>query len=139
MLLSKRWKVWLLGTIMAVGSFAAMCETADADGRRGRTVVNRGNVGNRGAIVTRNGFRYGGAYRPIVVPNAYYFYGYNPYWGGFYPSYNYFPYYGGVYRRSVPGVGIGVGGWPNGPSFGGVGSFPSGPSFGGGGSFRIGR
>jgi hypothetical protein len=133
MLLSISWKGWALGALVGLGGFATMCETAEADGRRGR------NVGNRGAIVNRNAFRNGVVFRPIVVPNAYYFYGYNPYWGGFYPSYNYFPNYGGVYRRSVPGVGIGVGGWPNGPSFGGVGSFPSGPSFGGGGSFRIGR
>jgi hypothetical protein len=142
-------KSWLLGTVVVAGCLASLGEGANADPPRGR-VPNRGWVGPRNGVVPGN------VGRGFVPNNQFryrygYGYGYNPYWGGY--TYNQWgPYYGvpyyGVpyygypsygYPQSVPGVGVGVGGWPVGPSFGG-GGFPSGPSFGGGGgSYRGGR
>ena len=142
-MLARDRKSWMLGALLVVGCSAWLGETATADPPRGR-------IQNRGAIVTRNGFVPGNAGRGFVPNNQFryrygygYGYGYNPYWGGVYPSNPWMPYYGAPYYRYYPrsgvGIGIGVGGWPRGPSYGG-GAFPSGPSFGGGaGSFRGGR
>jgi hypothetical protein len=137
-MLARFGKSWMLGALLVVGCFAWLGETATADPPRGR-------IQNRGMIVPRNGFVPGNVGRGFVPNNQFryrygYGYTYNPYWGA-YPGNPWVPYYGvpyyGYYPR--PGSGIGVGGWPRGPSFGG-GGFPSGPSYGGGaGNFRGGR
>lgn len=131
---------WALGLVFGSAMLAGLAETAIADPPRGR-------IQNRGAIVPRSTFQGGNVPRGALANNSFryrygYGYGFNPYWG-VYPNNPWGPYYGipayGYYPRSVPGIGIGVGGWPRGPSFGG-GGFPSGPSYGGGGgSFRGGR
>jgi len=130
----KSW-TWVLGVCVSVFGFIALADEASAQQNRGRGGVNRGRgvpvPGNRmvgpNYVYRWNAMPYYGYY-----PNYYWV---NPYYGGFYP------YYGGSYRGNGTinrGIGVGVGGWPVGPSYGG-GAFPSGPSFGGGGSFRIGR
>ena len=141
-MLAKNWKSWMLGTLLGVGGFTSMGQTAVADPPWG--ISN-----NRGVIVTRNGVHYGNGGR-VFVPSPNYGYrysyssryGHNPAWG-YHPPYHCQPIYGippigGYYPRPTPGVGIVIGGWPSGPSFGG-GGFPAGSSFGGGSSFRIGR
>jgi hypothetical protein len=150
-MVAKSWKSWMLGTLLGVGGLTSMNQTAVADPPWG--ISN-----NRGGIVHRNGVHYGNGSR-VFVPNPNYSYSYNysyrygqnPAWGYHHPHpcqpiygvpYHGVPqygsYYGSYYSRPTPSVGIVIGGWPSGPSFGG-GGFPAGPSFGGGSTFRIGR
>lgn len=140
-MVAKNWKSWMLGTLLGVGGWISIGDTSLADPPRGYT-------NHRGVIVPNQNYqyRYNYSYRYGYNPSLAYHPHYHcqPIYGV--PNYGvpihrvpqYGSYYGNYYTQPAPGIGIVIGGWPSGPSFGG-GGFPSGPSFGGGTTFRIGR
>lgn len=151
-MIAKSWKYWMLGAVLGLGWVAGSSERASADPPWGHPYGGSpygGSPYGGNGIVIRNNASHLRTY-PRAEPRHsyhdhyhYHHHNYQQTWSHR-PHYECYPnLYPGVprssyYRPSVPRVGISVGGWPSGPSFGG-GGFPYGSPYGGGVNVRIGR
>ena len=152
-MIAKFWKLGMLTALLGLGCVVGSSASALADPPRGSAYGGRSYSYGRSGVVIRNDVHHLRTY-PRSQPR----YGYHdhyhqhhyddhPTWSHR-PSYDCYPhpyqgvprsnYYPNYYRPTVPRIGISVGGWPSGPSFGG-GGFPYGSPYGRGVNVQVGR